>query len=116
VPAGLPTVEMKAWGESGAAASWQAVLDRLKTLTYTKDVSNPTFHMGTQRGHVPSLDLPYGTPRWVGSSGDRASRPIDRATGRRSSDYLKLYLPTWVSRLPAPPLSPADQAAADLLS
>jgi hypothetical protein len=116
VPAGLPAVEMKAWGESGAAASWQAALDQLKTLTYTKDVPNPTFHMGAQRGHVPSLDLPYGTPRWVGSSGDRASRPIDRATGRRSPDYLKLYLPTWVSRLSAPPLGPADQAAADLLS
>jgi hypothetical protein len=51
----------------------------------------------------------------MGSSGDRASRPLDRPTGKPSPDYLKLYLPTWVSKLPAPPLSAAEQAAADEL-
>jgi hypothetical protein len=116
VPGGLPLVEMKASGEPGASSTWQAALDRLAGLQYAKDIVNPTFHIGTPRGHVPSIDLPYGTPRWVGSSGDRASRPIDRTTGRPSADYLKLYLPTWVSRLAAPPLSPAEQAAADLLA
>jgi hypothetical protein len=115
VPGGLPVVELAAWGTSGAAASWQAGLDRLAGLSYPREVASPSFHFDGARGQIPRIDLPYGTPRWMGTSGDRASRPTDRTTSKPSPDYLKLYLPTWVSKLPAPPLSPAEQAAADQL-
>jgi hypothetical protein len=64
---------------------------------------------------VPAGDLPYGTPHWVGSSGDRASRPIDQGTGKPSPDYLKLYMPTWVFGLAAPQLSAEDEDLADIL-
>jgi uracil-DNA glycosylase len=115
VPAGLEPVAMKAWSESGARASWQAALDRLAQLAYRKDIASPTFRLPSTRGHVPSNDLPYGTPHWLGSSGDRASRPIDRGTDRPSPNYLKLYLPTWIAGLAAPQLSPADRDIADVL-
>jgi uracil-DNA glycosylase len=115
VPAGLETITMRAWGDSGARASWQAALDRLAQMTYPKDVASPSFVLPAGRGQVPAGDLPYGTPHWMGSSGDRASRPIDRTTGRRSPDYLKLYLPVWVANLASTQLTSAEQAAADLL-
>lgn len=110
-PPGLPVIELQAHGETGATASWEAALGQLQGLGYTPEIPNPTFQLPASRGQIPRLDLPYGTPRWVGTSGDRASRPVDLATGKPSGDYVKLYLPTWVMQLPVPPLTPAEQAA-----
>jgi len=109
VPAGLPVINLPAWSSS-AAGQWQAGLDTLSGLTYAKDLSAPSFQLPSGRGRVPSGDLPNGTPLWVGTSGDRGSRPVDAATGRRSPDYLKVYLPEWAFELSPPALS-ADDAA-----
>jgi uracil-DNA glycosylase len=114
-PAGLEVIELAAHGAGGAAASWQAALDRLATSTYPKDVADPSFQLPTGRGQLPRADLPYGTLRWVGTSGDRAVRPTDLDLGRPSPDYLKLFAPSWVVALPPAPLTPAEQAAADQL-
>jgi uracil-DNA glycosylase len=114
-PAGLEVIGLAAHGASGAAASWQAALDRLATRTYPRDVANPTFQLPTGRGQLPRADLPYGTLRWVGTSGDRAVRPTDLDLGRPSPDYLKLFAPAWVAQLAPAPLTPAEQAAADQL-
>ncbi len=111
-PPGLPVIELKGPGEPGAHASWQAALDELDALAYPPEAPNPTFQLPTARGQIPRGDLPYGTPRWIGTSGDRASRPVDLTTGKPSPDYLKLYLPTWVTQLPVPPLTATEQAAA----
>jgi uracil-DNA glycosylase len=114
-PSGLTVIELAAPGESGVKASWQAALTKLAGRTYTKDVNNPTFSVPSGRGQLPRHDLPYGTLLWVGTSGDRAVRPIDLATNRASPDYLKLFAPTWVAGLAPAPLSPAEKAAADQL-
>jgi uracil-DNA glycosylase len=114
-PAGLEVIGLAAHGASGAAASWQAALDRLATRAYPRDVANPTFQLPAGRGQLPRADLPYGTLRWVGTSGDRAVRPTDLDLGRPSPDYLKLFAPAWVAQLAPAPLSPAEQAAADQL-
>jgi hypothetical protein len=113
-PAGLRVINLPAWS-TGAAGQWQAALDTLSGLTYPKDLSAPNFHLPSGRGRVPSGDLPNGTPLWVGTSGDRGSRPVDGDTGRRSPDYLKLYLPQWVFNLAPPPLSAADAALVNQL-
>jgi uracil-DNA glycosylase len=113
-PAGVPVINLPAWS-SGAAGQWQAGLDTLSGLTYAKDLSSPTFRLPSGRGRVPSGDLPNGTPLWVGTSGDRGSRPLDVSTGRRSPDYLKVYQPQWVFELAPPPLSGADAALVDRL-
>lgn len=115
VPAGLDVIELAGHGEPGFQASWQAALTQLSGRGYTKDLSNPTFAAPTSRSQLPRTDLPYGTPRWVGTSGDRAVRPRDNDIGKPSPDYLKLFLPSWVAGLAAAPLTPAEQAAADLL-
>jgi uracil-DNA glycosylase len=114
-PANLDVIELATHRASGAAASWQAALDQLATRTYPKDITNPTFQLPTGRGQLPRTDLPYGTLRWVGTSGDRAVRPTDLDLGKPSPDYLKLFAPSWVTELPAAPLTPAEQAAADQL-
>lgn len=113
-PAGLRVLNLNAWTTS-ARAQWQSVLDTLSGLSYTKDVSGPSFTMPTGRGRVPTADLPNGTPMWVGTSGNRASRPKDNHTGKPSPDYLKLYLPGWTNALTPPPLSAADAAVVPVL-
>src|SRR3954447_16790394 len=110
-PPGLPVRNLPAWSPA-ARAAWQATLDELSGLDYRKDVSAPTFQLPEGRGRIPSADLPYGTPLWVGTSGNRGSRPVDRHTNLPSPDYLKVYLPAWTFQLDAPPLSAADAAAA----
>jgi uracil-DNA glycosylase len=114
-PAGIEVIELATHGATGAAASWQAALDRLATHSYPKDVANPSFQLGSGRGQLPRTDLPYGALRWLGTSGDRAVRPTDLDLGRPSPDYLKLFVPAWVAQLPPAPLTPAEQAAADQL-
>jgi hypothetical protein len=109
-------IELKAHGEPGAQASWQAALTQLAGRSYTKDIANPTFDAPTGRSQLPRIDLPYGTPRWVGTSGDRGVRPIDTDIDKPSPDYLKLFLPAWVAGLDAAPLSAAEQDAADQLT
>ncbi|HLO36445.1 MAG TPA: hypothetical protein VK194_10200, partial [Candidatus Deferrimicrobium sp.] len=116
VPAGVDVIDVAIDGEAGLAASWQAALTTLAGRAYTKDLANPTFVPPAGRGQLPRADLPYGTPRWIGTSGDRGVRPVDVALGRPSPDYLKLFLPAWVAALAASPLSAAEQAAADQLT
>ncbi len=111
-PPGLHVINLPAWS-SGARAAWQSALDELSGLSYSKDISAPTFQLPTVRGRVPTADLPNGTPLWVGTSGDRASRPTDLQSGKPSPDYLKVYLPTWANALEPPPLSAADAAIVD---
>jgi uracil-DNA glycosylase len=113
--AGLEVIGLAAHGAAGAAASWQAALDRLATRAYPRDVANPSFQLPAGGGQLPRADLPYGTLRWVGTSGDRAVRPTDLDLGRPSPDYLKLFAPAWVAQLAPAPLTPAEQAAADQL-
>jgi hypothetical protein len=115
VPAGLPVIDLAAHSEAGWAASWQGGLTDLAGRAYTKDLSSPTFTMPASRSQLPRIDLPYGTPRWLGTSGDRGVRPRDVDLGRPSPDYLKLFLPSWVNSLGPAPLTAAEQAAADKL-
>jgi uracil-DNA glycosylase len=115
VPTGVDVLELAAHGAPGAAASWQAALDELATRSYPRDIANPSFQLGSGRGQLPRIDLPYGSLRWVGTSGDRAVRPTDLDLNKPSPDYLKLFAPTWVTQLPPAPLTPAEQAAAEQL-
>jgi uracil-DNA glycosylase len=110
-PSGVPVVEMKAWGQSGAASSWQDALDELAGITYGKDLPGPSFHFDSTRGQIPREDLPYGVPRWQGTSGDRVLKP--KRGSKRSPDYYKLMMPRWVFELDPEPLSPSEAAAVE---
>jgi uracil-DNA glycosylase len=113
VPAGTPVVEMKARRESGADTSWRAALTELSGLTYPQDIASPSFDYHGEREQIPRQDLPFGTLRWQGSSGDRAQRP--RRDGAASFDYYKITMPAWAAALGPPPLSSGEAAAVEEL-
>lgn len=115
IPAGTDVIEVAAQSEPGAAGSWQAALTALAGRAYLRDVEHPSFVLPAGRSQLPREDLPYGTPRWVGSSGDRAVRPVDTDTGLPSPDYLKVFLPKWAAALKAAPLTPDETNAAQEL-
>lgn len=109
VPASLPRVDLKVWRESGALASWQAGLDTLRGMTYPRDAP-ASFDYDGSRGQIPRIDLPYGTLRWQGTSGDRALR-----AGGASPDYYKILMPSWAFDLAPEPLSRTERDAIDRL-
>jgi hypothetical protein len=82
-------------------------------LDYQKEIASPSFLYTGQRSQIPRFDLPYGSQRWVGSSGDRGSKAFHTGNNNPSPDYYKLYLPLWVHNLSPQPLSPSEQAAID---
>jgi hypothetical protein len=96
-PAGLRRIEMAAPSESGFLASWRAALDELRSLSFPRDVSSPSFRYGGERGQIPRDDLPFGTLRWQGSSGDRGARATHPASA--AAHYYKISMPKWASEL-----------------
>lgn len=112
-PSTLRRVLLKAWGEPGALASWKEGLETLRGFTIAADLEAPTFDYDGGRGQIPRIDLPFGTLRWQGSSGNRAARAV--VAGRASPHYYKLLMPRWAFQLPAAALSPAEREAVDRL-
>ena len=112
-PSGTPVVTMKSRRQSGVDADWRAALTQLAGLAYPRDIASPTFDYHGEREQIPRRDLPFGTLRWQGSSGDRAQRPT--RSGSPSFDYYKVSMPAWAASLGATPLSPSEAAAADVL-
>ncbi len=113
LPAGLAVIDVAMPAAAGATASWQAALTDLAGRAYTKDIAGPTFVADTSRSQIPREDLPYGTLRWLGTSGDRAVRPTDTSAHKPSPDYLKVFAPSWVASLHPKPLTAVEQAAAN---
>lgn len=102
-------VEMSTFGAGGWLASWQRAVHELGDRHYHRDIANPTFSYDGRRGQIPRRDLPFGTLRWQGTSGDRALRA--RVGGRPSGDYYKLCAPGWVFALPPAPMSSDETEA-----
>ncbi len=95
--AGLPRIEMASPTASGFLASWQAALAQVKQLSFPRDLPSPTFSYTGTRGQIPRLDLPFGTLRWQGSSGDRAARA--KPSSAFSPHYYKVHMPAWAFQL-----------------
>jgi len=66
-----------------------------------------------KRGQIPRFDLPYGTLRWQGTSGDRAVRSPVQSGQSGPFNYYKLLMPKWASGLRPEPLSPDEQRAVE---
>jgi hypothetical protein len=109
LPAAMAHVEMKAWRESNALDDWKTALNDVRNLPYQKDVASPTYEYNGQRGQIPRIDLPYGTLRWEGSSGDRAVRVS--VSGHAPIHYYKILMPKWAFDLPPEALSSAEEHA-----
>jgi uracil-DNA glycosylase len=112
-PAATPVVSMKSRLQTGVDASWQAALTQLSALIYRRDITSPTFTYGGEREQIPRQDLPFGTLHWQASSGNRGAQATD--SGTPSFDYSKVTMPAWAAALHAPPLSPSEAAAVQIL-
>jgi hypothetical protein len=93
-PAGANVIRMKAFHAQGWLADWKSALSAL---------GGPGAYNG-ERKQIPRADLPYGTLRWQGSSGDRGARASDPA-------YYKIFMPKWAFDLKPEPLSAAEISA-----
>jgi uracil-DNA glycosylase len=108
LPTTVPVVELLAWKTPGALANWKNALQQLQTKTYAKDAP-ATFSYDGERAQIPRIDLPYGTLRWMGSSGDRGVRA--EVSGKPSPHYYKILMPRWAFNLGPRPLSDAEEQA-----
>jgi uracil-DNA glycosylase len=98
VPPGTPTIMLDQWTGPAMKANWTNGLAQLTTFDYQTDVapSAPGAWTAT-REQIPRVDLPYGTLRWQGSSGDRAA--MAKTGGKPNPNYLKYMLPGWAAAL-----------------
>jgi hypothetical protein len=99
---------MKSWDQTGALADWQQALADVAALNFPRDVARLPSYNGS-RGEIARADLPYGTLRWQGTSGDRAVRAIE--DDAPSPNYYKIFMPTWAAALPPAALSSSEAAA-----
>ncbi len=109
----MSMVNLKAWNQRGARRDWENKLQTISHINYKKEITNPDFVFDGSREQIPRIDLPFGMLRWMGSSGDRGSQPIDKKTRRPSPDYFKLYMPNWAFSLQPEALSEFEQDAID---
>ena len=49
--------------------------------------------------NIPRYDLPVHTRWWMGTAGDRGSRPVNNQTGRPDPNHYRISAPSWVSKL-----------------
>jgi hypothetical protein len=108
LPTTVPVVELMAWKTPGALANWKSALQQLQGMSYAKDLP-ATFSYNGERAQIARIDLPYGTLRWMGSSGDRAVRA--QVSGKPSPHYYKILMPRWAFNLGPRPLSDAEEQA-----
>jgi hypothetical protein len=108
LPTTVPVVELLPWKTPGALASWKNALQQLQTKSYAKDVP-ATFSYDGERAQIPRIDLPYGTLRWMGSSGDRGVRA--HVSGKPSPHYYKILMPRWAFNLGPRSLSDSEEQA-----
>jgi uracil-DNA glycosylase len=111
IPTALTTVEMKAWNEAAALDDWKRALQDIRSLTYPKDLSAPSFTYDGSRSQIPRIDLPFGTLRWQGSSGDRGVR--HGAGAETTPNYYKILMPDWAFDLSPSALSDEEEAAVE---
>jgi hypothetical protein len=106
----IDMIKLKAWTEDGAKQNWQNALEEIQHKNFPKDIDNPSFSFDGESLQIPGYDLPYGTLKWQGSSGDRARR-ANNSNGQCSPDYYKFIMPAWAYKLDPPPLSAKEQEA-----
>lgn len=95
LPQELPRIEMHAPAAAGRVANWKAGFNTLAKLRVPRDHEVGNFNHECEQ--VARMDLPYGTPRWWGSSGSRALQA--KRQGEPSRDYFKIVMPAWAAEL-----------------
>lgn len=95
-----PVVALPPWSASGAADAWIQAHGRLRSLGIPIDQPPTATTWDGARAQIPRADMPFGFPRWQGSSGDRVVRSKKVAGADPSPDpAYKVWAPRWVDAL-----------------
>jgi hypothetical protein len=98
---GWPVVSLPAWDAPGAPEAWMAGHARLRELGIPIDQPPTMAVWRGERAQIPRADLPFGVPRWQGTSGDRVVRST---AAPPLAPHYKAYMPGWVLDEEIPPL------------
>jgi uracil-DNA glycosylase len=95
---GQPVVALPPWSATGARAEWVRAHERLRSLGIPIDQPPTAAVWDGERAQIPRADLPFGVPRWQGSSGDRVvrSRRVAGADSQPEPAY-KVWMARWVA-------------------
>ena len=100
---GQPVVALPAWGTAGARDAWVAAHARLRSLGMPLDQPPTGPAWDGERAQIPRADLPFGAPRWQGTSGDRAVRSEAAGDGEAAAPCYEVEMPAWVADEDVPP-------------
>jgi len=100
---GQPVVSLPPWSSTGARDRWVAAQDRLRSLGIPVDQPPAAAAWTGERAQIPRADLPFGLPRWQGTSGDRVvrSKRVPGADPPGEPAY-QVWAPRWVDALEPP--------------
>jgi uracil-DNA glycosylase len=95
---GQPVVALPPWSAPGARAAWVAGLARLRSLGIPIDQPPTRTAWDGERAQIPRADLPFGLPRWQGTSGDRVVRSTPPQAGPEAppEPAYKVWAPRWL--------------------
>jgi uracil-DNA glycosylase len=100
---GQPVVALPPWSAGGARAAWVNAHGHLRSLGIPIDQPPTATTWDGERAQIPRADLPFGFPRWQGSSGDRVVRSKKVAGADAAADpAYKVWAPRWVATLARP--------------
>ena len=94
-----PVVALPPWSAAGARATWADAHARLRSLGIPIDRPPTAATWDGERAQIPRADLPFGFPRWQGSSGDRVVRSKRPAGAEPPEPAYKVWAPGWVDAL-----------------
>ncbi len=98
---GQPVVALPPWTASGAREAWIGAHARLRSLGIPLDHTPTAPDWHGDRAQIPRADLPFGLPRWQGTSGDRVvrSKRVPGADVPPEPAY-KVWCPRWLDDQP----------------
>jgi uracil-DNA glycosylase len=100
---GRPVVALPGWSAPGALEAWVAGHARLRSLGIPGDRPPTDGAWAGERAQIPRADLPFGLPRWQGTSGDRVVRATPRiGPGTPPEPAYKVWAPRWLDSHRAP--------------
>ena len=99
---GVKTYHLDLPQGTGYVTAWNKVLNDIAS-TGGLQTDNRGGKLSAAPTAIPRIDMPVHTRWWMGTSGDRASRPVNNETRRPDINHYMVTAPRWVTRLrPAP--------------
>jgi uracil-DNA glycosylase len=102
---GVKTYHLDFSQNAADVSAWSKVMDQIQRENpdLRTDIRATKFTGGLAA--IPRIDLPVHTRWWMGTSGDRGSRPVNNQTRRSDPNHYMITAPRWVTRLKPVPFN-----------